>query len=286
MAGVLIATALGATTAATAAAVGGGVAAATALAGTAKSFSEANKAKKKQQAAEREAQKAMAEAKKRLDVNVMEALSIQKEPYELAREAALVAGTQAMQAGVEGAERGAAATAGRVFMGQQDAQAQIRSAMGQDLTAINRAVVGEEGRLKDLGMGLSLEEVAGAQLSARDAAEDRAAAITQGLTALQQGAQLAQDMAPLYGADQLGGNALNPRRTGDNADMLSPRQRRGFLEAEAMYDAGFDVPTREQRRFEDQYARDIARAQRRRNRQQYFDDGGSRFGSIFRSFGG
>jgi len=213
MAGVLIATALGAS-AATAAAVGGGVALATAAGGAAKSFSEANKAKKKQQAAEREAKKAMAEARKRIDVNVMEQLAIQKEPYELAREASLVAGTQALQAGVEGEERGAAATAGRVFMGQQDAQAQIRSAMGQDLTAINRAVVGEEARLKDIGMGLSLEEVAGAQLAARDAAEDRAAYITQGLTAVQQGALLGQEMAPLYGADQLKNKQTNVNQQG------------------------------------------------------------------------
>ena len=258
MAGVLIATALGAS-AATAAAVGGGVAAATALTGAGKSFSEANKAKKKEQQAQREAKKAMGEAKKRLDVNVMEAVSIQKEPYELAREAALVAGTQAMQAGVEGAERGAAATAGRVFMGQQDAQAQIRSAMGQDLTAINRAVVGEEGRLADIGMGLSLEEAAGAQLAARDAAEDRAAYITQGLTALQQGAQLAQDMAPLYGTN----NALNPRNM---EGMLSPQERAPYLKAEREYDR-----------------------QRRRaaaTKQDFLDAGGTRFGSIFRSFGG
>ena len=167
----------------------------------------------------------MAEARKRLDVNVMEALSLQKEPYELAREAALVAGTQAMQAGVEGAERGAAATAGRVFMGQQDAQAQIRSAMGQDLTDIQRAVIAEEGRLADLGMGLSLEEAAGAQLAARDAAEDRAAYITQGLTALQQGAQLAQDMAPLYGADQLGGLKNMPLNPAEEAAALGMSRR-------------------------------------------------------------
>jgi len=135
-----------------------------AVAGSISSFSQASKQKKRMQAAEREAKKAMAEAKTRLGVNVMEGLSIQKEPYELAREASLVAGTQALQAGVEGDERGAAATAGRVFMGQQDAQGKIRAAMGQEMGDINRAVVAEEGRLKDLGMGLSLEEAAGAQL--------------------------------------------------------------------------------------------------------------------------
>lgn len=235
MAGVLIATALGAS-AATAAAVGGGVAAVSALTSAGKSFSEANKAKKRGMKAEREAKKAMAEARKRLDVNVMEQLSIQKEPYELAREASLVAGTQGLQAGVEGDERGAAATAGRVFMGQQDAQSKIRSAMGQELQGIQQQIVDEASRLKDLGMGLSLEEAAGAQKAARDAQEDRAAYLEGGFGALLEGAKLGMEYAPLYGAPQ-DVDALNPRRSGENSDMLTRRQRKGFLDAEAAYDA-------------------------------------------------
>ena len=203
MAGVLIATALGAS-AATAAAVGGGVAAATAIGGGVKSFSEASKAKKRQQQAERDAQKAMDDARKRLGVNVFEQLSIQKEPYELAREAALVTGAQALQTGVEGSERGAAATAGRVAMAQAAEQARIRAAMGQELQGIQQQVVAEEGRLLDTGMSLDLGEVAGQQQMAADAQKDRAAYITQGLTALQQGAELGQQMAPLYGAPQNG----------------------------------------------------------------------------------
>lgn len=198
MAGVLIATALGAS-AATAAAVGGGVAAATAIGGGVKSFSEASKAKKRQQQAERDAQKAMDDARRRLGVNVFEQLSIQKEPYELAREAALVTGAQALQMGQEGDVRGAAATAGRVAMAQAAEQARIRSAMGQELQGIQQQVVAEEGRLLDTGMSLDLGEVAGQQQMAADAQKDRAAYITQGLTALQQGAELGQQMAPLYG---------------------------------------------------------------------------------------
>lgn len=210
MAGVLIATALGAT-AATATTIGAGVAAAGAIYGAGSSFAGAAKAKKKEKGAKQAAAKAMAEAKKRLDVNVMEQLSIQKEPYELARDASLVAGTQALQAGVEGEERGVAATAGRVFMGQQDAQAQIRSAMGQELSDINRAVVAEEGRLKDMGMGLALEEVAGAQQAAADAAEARAQYIQSGTSAMTDLAALGLEAAPLYGAPQ-GGMTRQERR--------------------------------------------------------------------------
>jgi len=216
MAGVLIATALGAS-AATAAAVGGGVAAVTALSSAGKSFSEASKAKKRGMKAEREAKKAMADAKKRLGVNVYEQLSIQKEPYELAREASLVAGAQGLQAGVEGDSRGAAATAGRVFMGQQDAQGKIRAAMGQELQGIQQQVVGEEQRLKDLGMGLSLEEAAGAQLARRDAQEDQAAYLEGGFGALLEGAKLGMEYAPLYGA---------PQNKTDRVSRAERRQRR------------------------------------------------------------
>ena len=56
------------------------------------SFIQASKQKKLQQKAEREADKALADARKKLDVNFYEGLSIQKEPYELAREALLSSG--------------------------------------------------------------------------------------------------------------------------------------------------------------------------------------------------
>jgi hypothetical protein len=250
MAGVLIATALGAS-AATAAAVGGGVALATAASGSIKSFSEAGKAKKRQQQAERDAQKAMDEARKRLGVNVFEQLSIQKEPYELAREAALVTGAQALQAGVEGEERGAAATAGRVAMAQAAEQARIRAEMGQELQGIQQKVVAEEGRLLDAGMGLDLGEVAGQQQMAADAQKDRAAYMTQGFTALQQGAELGQQMAPLYGAPQNGATrAERKQRRADARNFVPYAEEQAALAAatrssglnESIMGGGFTQP--------------------------------------------
>ena len=170
-----------------------------AVAGSISSFSQVAKQNKKMRQAEAEADRAMKEARKRLDVNVYEALSIQKEPYELAREAALVTGAQALQTGVEGAERGAAATAGRVAMAQAAEQARIRSAMGQELQGIQQQIVDEEGRLKDLGMGLDLQEAAGAQQAVADAEKARAAALQQGFEGLVQAGTTAMSLAPLYG---------------------------------------------------------------------------------------
>ena len=77
----MIATAVGGT-ALTGAAVASGIAGASMLAGGVKSFSEAAKAKKNKEEADRLAAERMADARKRLEVNVMEGLSIQKEPYE------------------------------------------------------------------------------------------------------------------------------------------------------------------------------------------------------------
>lgn len=163
-------------------------------------------------AAQQEARKAMTEAKKRLDVNVMEGLSVQKEPYELAREAALVQGAMGMQAGVEGDERGAAATAGRMQMAQQAQQAGIRTAMGQEMGDIQRAVIAEEGRLADLGMGLSLEEAAGAQQAAANAEALRAQAIQQGFEGLIQAGSAVAGAAPLYGGGGGGAQARQNRK--------------------------------------------------------------------------
>ena len=64
----------------------------------------------------------MTEAKKRLEVNVMEKLAIKKEPYEQEVMAMLTQGQAGLQAGIEGDERGAAATAGRMLDGHSKLQ--------------------------------------------------------------------------------------------------------------------------------------------------------------------
>ena len=179
---------------ATATAIGLGISAAA----TGASFAQAGKQRKLQREAQAEAQRAMQEARQKLDVNFYKQLGIQKEPYELEREALLSTGAQLIEAGVE-SERGAAATAGRVQMAQQAGQRQIAAAMGQEMAGLEKATVGEATRLRDMGIQLDLAEVAGAQQAERDAQRAAAAATTQGLGALQTlGSQVLQS-APLYG---------------------------------------------------------------------------------------
>lgn len=160
----------------TSAAIGLGV---TAL-NTGFSFAQAATQKKEQKRAENEAQKYLAEARKKLDVNFYEQLGIQKEPYELQREAMLSAGGQLIEAGVE-SERGAAATAGRVYMGQQEGQRQIASAMGQEMLALDKLVTAEESRLRDAQATLDVREATGSQKAASIAEGRSADALLSGM---------------------------------------------------------------------------------------------------------
>ena len=148
------------------------------------SFAEAGKQRRLQQEAEREAQKAFDEAKTQLDVNYLEGLSIAKEPYELEREALLQAGAQALQAGVEGESRGAAATAGRVLMAQQEQAAQQRAAMSREMQQLEQLAAQEESRLQGARADLSLGEAVGQQQRAQQAQQMRQAAIGQAVGGL------------------------------------------------------------------------------------------------------
>jgi len=174
-----------------------GIGLAITAASTGMSFLQAGKQRKAEDRANREAAKAMAAARKKLEVNYLDALGIQKEPYELEREALLVAGAQGVEAARE-SERGAAAGVGRIQLAQQKGQQGIRSAMGQEMTALDRAAAAEESRLRDVGVQLDLGEVAGAQMAAADASQAATAAQTQGFQSLASFGSQVMQAAPLY----------------------------------------------------------------------------------------
>jgi hypothetical protein len=184
-------------TAITASTIAAGTAVAATAATTAMSFAQAGKQRKLMRQAESEADAAMQEARKKLGTNVYDQLAIQKEPYELQREAMLSQGAQAIQAGVE-SERGAAATAGRIQMAANEAQAGIRTAMGQDLQQLEMLSAQEEGRLRDIGVQLDLEEVAGAQLAAANAQELQAQSMEQGFEGVTSLGSQAAKQIPLF----------------------------------------------------------------------------------------
>jgi predicted GNAT family N-acyltransferase len=161
------------------------------------SFIQAGNQKRLQRQAEAEAEKAMAEARKGLEVNTYEQLGINKEIYETERESQLVAAAQIIEAARE-SDRGAEATAGRVLLASQEAQKDITKRMAQEQQAIDVAIATEQSRLRDIGVQLSLEEVAGAQLAAAQSQEMAGQAMQQGLQGIASLGQQVAAAVPLY----------------------------------------------------------------------------------------
>lgn len=170
---------------------------ASAVASTVMSFTQAAQQQKNIRAAQAKADQAMQEARKKLEVNYYEQLGIQKEPYELQREALLVQGAQALE-GARESDRGAAATAGRLQAMQTEAQAGVRTAMGKELMDLEALTATEESRLRDIGVQLDMGEIVGAQQAMSDAEKARTAAIQQGFQGIRNIAKSVDKFVPLF----------------------------------------------------------------------------------------
>jgi hypothetical protein len=183
------------------------IAAAASLAATAGtttgSFIQANRQRNAMLDAQKKADDAMQEARKKLDVNFYAALSIPKEAYAQQVQANLVAGAGAIQAATEGEARGAGAIAGMVQAQQNQAQNEIRANMGQDIYNLQAATAQEDARLRDIGIQLDLGEVEGAQLAAANAQELSAQALQQGMQGVTSLTSQAASMAPLFDKSNL-----------------------------------------------------------------------------------
>ena len=120
------------------------------------SFIQAAKQKKLQEKAQREAKEAMLSAKKKLDVNFYDALSIDMTPYERERDALLSAGAQAQQVALEGDERGAGTVAGKLMAAQQAQQASVSDRQTAQLESLAKLSAGEDSRLRDKQVEINL----------------------------------------------------------------------------------------------------------------------------------
>jgi hypothetical protein len=177
----------------------------------------------------------MMEARKKLDVNYYEQLSIQKEPYELARRELLSQGALATQQLAEGDPRALAAGVGRVQLAQQLGQEKVATAMQQEQSQLEKLVAGEESRLRDLGTQLDLQEVVGAQQAMADASRAESMAIQQGMAGVTSLAGQVASLAPLYNKTPEV-NALNrikrqAARQGidpANLDLSNPSQLKSY----------------------------------------------------------
>ena len=165
---------------------------------TAMSFSQASQQRKASERATREADEAMAKARARLEVNYAESMAVQKEPYELQREAELASTAQVIEAGQE-SDRGPQATAGKVLAIQQQGQGAIRSAMGDELSDIQAMKIEEDSRNRDVNVQLDLGEVAGKQREAAEAKARAEKAKAEGFQGVVNFAQQGLAMVPMFG---------------------------------------------------------------------------------------
>jgi hypothetical protein len=173
------------------------------------SFIQAGQRQKEIDKANAAAQKAVAEAKKQIQLKPFEALTVSDTPYERQRE---MFASQAAQATQAAAEMGAAGMGrvGAIAMAGDEAQAEVRDQQIQQLEAIEQLKAKDEARASQQLASLSLQEAEGAQLAARDAQTAKTAAITSGLGAITGiGQQMAsvnpvtgEAMFELYGKDK------------------------------------------------------------------------------------
>jgi len=205
------------------------------LAGAGMSFANARKQKSRQREAEATADKYMAEARRKLEKNYMESLAIQKEPYELEREASLVAGAQAIEA-LRESDRGMGRV-GAVQAQQQQAQRQIAAAMGQELFNLDYLTAQEESRLRDIGTQLDLGEVTGAQLQAAEAEERRQQQLQAGVQAVGSAAMTGLDSLALY-RDK--GGAVAPRVDTSTLRIKGQKPQERLAKAQSDAFMGFD----------------------------------------------
>ena len=197
------------------------------LLGAGMSFGAARKQKKLQSDAEAEAEAAMNAARKSLEINYMDSLAIQKEPYELERDAALVAGAQATEA-LRESDRGMGRV-GAIYGQQQQAQRQIASAMGQEMFNLDYLSTQEDTRLRDIGTQLDLGEVTGAQLAAANAEERRAQQLQAGVQGIGGAAMTGLDQLNLYGKTDP--KAPNNRQV----EKIKQQQALGNFQGEGMF---------------------------------------------------
>jgi len=169
-----------------------------AVGGAAMNFAQAAKQGRLQEEAERDAEKAMAAARAKLEENFYEGLDINLKSFEQERDSLAGVGQQLVQAGQE-ADRGAAATAGRVMLGMQQGEQDITNRQIDALEKLEQTVAAEESRLATAKATLDLGEAEGAQIAASDAAKNRAAAISGGVQGLASAGLGLMESAELYG---------------------------------------------------------------------------------------
>ena len=165
---------------------------------TAASFIQAGKERKKSDAYEQDADRALADARRALQVNYAKQMSVNNEVYNQERLAAQGGVQQFMDAAADADPRGAAAAAGQGLMSLQGQLQGTTNRQTNELINIENAILEEDSRLRDINAGLDMQEVAGAQQAAADSRNMAAAAKQQGIQGAANTVQQGLSLVPLY----------------------------------------------------------------------------------------
>lgn len=163
--------------------------------GAGMSFKQAAEAKTAAQTAETDAKNLMEEAKKNIEKDYMEELTVPLDAFEAASKENVALQNQSIQAIREGGQRG---SYGAVTQLGQDSAEQRRISMGQELTDLEKLKIKSKENIRDEIVSMDVAGAADANLRARDAQEARMAAMTNAVTALGQGANAYAEGQDLY----------------------------------------------------------------------------------------
>lgn len=214
--------------------IAAGVGLAATIGSTAMSFANASEQGALAEEAKRAANASMQKARQALEINYQKEQAVKKEPYEAEREASLSAGAEAIQAGAEAGQ--VASTAGRVQLAQNLEQADIQKREGADMTAIDKSIINENSRLRDVGVQIDLGEAEGANKAARDAAEASARDTAQGFQGVTSAIGQAASFVPLFGQNISAQKSAVGKMSMSNEDF----QKFGNVGGKSMGAAGID----------------------------------------------
>jgi hypothetical protein len=175
----------------------------TAVASTAKSFSEASKQKRLMEDANKEASKLMADARRRAEKDSFEGLTVPTEAYEAAFETTLAANQQQVEALQEGDARALAAGVGRVGANTEAAAEKTRQEMGQDLFNVQKMKAQSKENIKQQLMAFDVAGSKDAKLRAAQAEEAAAKATKEGIAGIGKSMTAIGSAAPLFGGGDL-----------------------------------------------------------------------------------
>ena len=163
--------------------------------GAGMSFKQAAEAKTAAQKSETDAKNLMDEAKKNIQKDYMEELTVPLDAFEAASKENVALQNQSIQAIREGDQRG---TYGAVNQLGLDAAEQTRITMGKELSDLQKLKIESKKNIQDEVVSMDVAGAADANLRSRDAQEARTAAMSNAVNALGQGANAYAEGQDLY----------------------------------------------------------------------------------------